>query len=147
MNIFEKQLSEVKQVTSRSEIEAMVNEVILTNSEMIVSNVRDRWLHGDGVEGGVIGVYRSRDYELFKASLNPLAGGAVDLMLTGKLSNGLAIRKQGDMFQLYSIDDKYEKIGDKYGYEEYGLTKEQLDAFFDFVYITVIERMLTKIWE
>lgn len=147
MNVFEKHLTEVKEVTSRSHIEAMVNEVILTDSEMIIRDVRERWIHGDGVEGGVIGIYRSKDYELFKASINPLAGGAVDLILTGKLAGGLAIRKQGDLYQIYSTDSKYEAIGKKYGFEEYGLTKEQLDAFYERVYAIVLGELLTKLWK
>lgn len=147
MNVFEEHVTEIRQLTSRSEIEAMVNEVILTDSELIIRDVRDRWQHGDGVEGGVIGIYRNKDYELFKASINPLAGGAVDLMLTGKLAGGLSIRRQGDLYQIYSTDSKYEKIGKQYGFEEYGLTKEQLDALFERIYVTVMEKILTKLWQ
>jgi hypothetical protein len=144
--MYDTQLAELRQAVDKSYVASLVNEVIFEHEAIIVKGVRDRWLRGDGVEGGVIGVYKSRDYELFKASLNPLAGGAVDLMLTGKLSQGLGLRKQGNMFQIYSTDSKYKKIGDQYGYEEYGLTREQLEELYDYVTNFVLAQLLRQIW-
>lgn len=82
---------------------------------------------GESVLGGFIGDYSSsqmgRDYRAYKMSINPRAKGQVDLTLTGALGDGLTIKKitQTD-FKIFSVDEKYNKIGSKYGFDEFGLT-------------------------
>lgn len=147
MNAWETLSKDIKTVANRSNIQSMVGEVILTNQEIIVKQVKERWEKGESSVGGIIGRYRWEDYRMFKESMNPLAGGNVDLILTGKLSNGLAVRKYGSIYQVYSKDEKYHDIGEKYGYEEYGLTKEQMDEFYEFIYSKVMIEMLNQIYD
>lgn len=131
---------------SRSEISKLVGDIIILNSGIIINQVRERWQHGQSVYGGIIGRYSWDDYRMFKQAQNPLAGGNVDLMLTGALSLGLTVKKVGSEYQIFSTDSKYNKIGQKYGYEEFGLTKEQLDAFFNELFEFAYESILSKLW-
>lgn len=147
MNAWETLSKDIKTVANRSNIQSMVGEVILTNQEIIVKQVKERWEKGESSVGGIIGRYRWEEYRMFKEAMNPLAGGNVDLIFTGKLSNGLAVRKYGSIYQVYSEDEKYHDIGEKYGYEEYGLTKEQMDEFYEFIYSKVMIEMLNQIYD
>lgn len=139
---------DLKKVITKAEIQKAVSDLILVNNgESITAKVIERWEKGDGVEGGVIGAYKWKEYELLKASMNPLAGGAVDLIFTGALSNNLMIKKKSKgIFQIYSIDEKYEKIGDKYGFEQYGLTKEQEAELFESIFNEILDKKITELW-
>lgn len=136
----------LKKTISRNEIEGLVGELIILNTGVAIRQVKDRWKHGEGVNGGIIGRYSWESYRMFKQSMNPLAGGTVDLFLTGALSEGLTIRKTGAKYQIFSTDIKYTEIGLKYGFEEYGLTEQQALEFFDQLYEFAVETILNELW-
>lgn len=126
----------------------MVDELILTNSGIIIRHVKNRWLQGESVHGGIIATYRWEDYRQYKQMLNPKAGGTVDLTLTGALGNGLAIKKAGNrQYQIYSVDRKYQKIGQKYGFEEFGLTPEQEYEYFEQLFDFATSMIIAELWE
>lgn len=96
------------------------------NSPNIIKDVRRRWAIGESVEGGIIGEYRSEEYRQYKMFLNPSAKGNVDLTLTGSLGENITVKQQAaDAFLIYSTDEKYQKIGKKYGFDEFGLSDEE----------------------
>ncbi len=131
---------------SRSEITRLVGDLVILNSGVLITDVKQRWQKGQSIEGGIIGRYSWESYRLFKQQMNPLAGGNVDLMLTGALSEGLTVRKNGKDYQIFSTDSKYDKIGKKYGYKEFGVTEQELNAFFDELYEFAFETLLQQIW-
>jgi len=57
---------------------------------------------GENPDGSMIGTYRSLSYELFKEKINPIAGGAVDLMLTGAFIDSFFTKKQ-EQVSLFSV--------------------------------------------
>lgn len=117
------------------------------NTPTIINEVKRRWLIGESVHGGIIGEYASEDYRQYKMYLNPKAGGRVDLMLTGSLAEHMTIRKSGNEFEIFSTDEKFMKIGRKYGFEEFGLNDEQLHELFSDIYSFALETMLNNAWE
>lgn len=127
-------------------IQKTVGDLIILNSGIVIREVTERWQHGVSVEGGIIGRYSWADYRLYKQAMNPLASGNVDLMLTGKLAGGLTLRKSGNEYQIFSTDSKYNKIGQKYGFEEFGLTDEQAYEFFEDLYAFALETIFNKLW-
>lgn len=147
MSYIEEYQKDIAQITSKAEIEKLVGDLIILNSGILITDVRERWQHGQSVKGGIIGTYRWADYKLYKQSINPLAGGNVDLMLTGALSGGLAVRKKGKEYQLFSVDEKYEKLGRKYGFEEFGVTEQELSQFFDELYDFAFQSLMSKLWQ
>lgn len=61
--------------------------------------------HGDRPDGTAIGKYRSKSYAAFKQRKNPLAGGDVDLILTGDLINSAFLKKNGEGSYLFGFRD------------------------------------------
>ena len=125
--------------------------LIIFNSENIVDDIRTRWLFGKSPTNNIIGKYSNsqlgREYQAFKVSKNPRAGGNVDLTLTGSLGQKLTIFKQGNLtYRIESTDSKFEKIADKYGLEQFNLSLEQLDDLYDMLYLTVLEEYADNVY-
>tara|TARA_R110000851_G_scaffold21450_2_gene64307 strand:+ start:222 stop:557 length:336 start_codon:yes stop_codon:yes gene_type:complete len=106
-------------------------------------------LVGESVLGGFIGEYSSsqmgQDYKAYKMSLNPKASGHVDLTLTGALGEGLTVKQQSqETFLIYSTDSKYQEIGDKYGFSEFGLSDYEWYEMNEEILSLVLEIILNK---
>lgn len=128
-------------------IPQVLGTLIIFNSENIVEGIRRRWSFGKDVNDGIIGQYRNPDYQAFKVSTNPNAGGTVDLTLTGALGQGLTIRKKGDkQYEIFSTDYKFKRIADKYGIEQFNLDAQQLDELIDMLYYTALENYLDNVY-
>lgn len=120
--------------------------MILSQKEEIVSLVRDRWQRGVRPDGTIIGVYRSIEYQQYKAAKNPEAGGNVDLILTGDLSFGLTLNKVMNVgYTIFSTDEKANMIADKYGLDVFGLTDEEMDLLNEEITKRIIESIIKKI--
>lgn len=133
--------------TNYANIIKIVSDLLVINTPNIINEVRNRWKHGEGVKGGVIGSYRDPDYRMFKQSLNPMAGGNVDLMLTGALVENLTLRKIADgVYQIISTDEKYVKLALKYGSEEFGITEEQRQQLYADIVALSVEEIFKQIW-
>lgn len=121
--------------------------LIIFNSEQIVDGIRRRWAFGKGVNNDIIGEYRNSDYQAFKVSTNPRAGGYVDLTLTGALGRGLTIQKKGDKkYEIFSTDYKFERIALKYGIEQFNLDQQQTEELFDMLYYMTLENYIDNVW-
>lgn len=89
-----------------------------------------------------------QDYKAYKMTINPLAGGRVDLTLTGALGDGLTIKKvTGVEFEIFSADEKYKKIGNKYGFEEFGITDLEWYDLEQEIFNFAIETMINRTYE
>lgn len=130
-----------------SNIPKFVADMIILNSGNIVNEVKRRWILGKSVDGGIIGEYRSDEYRQFKISINPQAKGFVDLHYTGSLADLLTVRKAGNLFEIYSTDSKFQSIGKKYGFEEFGLSSEEQEQLFSEIYEIVVESIMNKLWQ
>ena len=121
-----------------------IDEYISINEKRILDMARDRMKRGEGVNGGVIGYYRSASYEMFKRRENPLAKGNVDLFLTGALQEKMRLSKSGNAsYYIYSTDEKYSMLADKYGANQFGITEEQHNELLG----QVIDYVITKIMQ
>lgn len=80
---------------------------------------------GENPDKSRIGYYRSPAYRSFKRTLNPLASGTVDLILTGQFTRGLFVDKRGNgRFLFDSTDDKTDDLIGKYGLDIMGINQE-----------------------
>jgi len=128
-------------------IPQVLGTLIIFNSEQIVEGIRRRWAFGKDVNDGIIGQYQNPDYQAFKVSTNPRAGGNVDLTLTGALGQGLTIRKKGDkQYEIFSTDYKFKRITDKYGIEQFNLDQQQTEELFDMLYFMALENYIDNVW-
>ena len=133
-------------------IPKVIADLVIINSPNIIRQVQKRWLIGESVLGGFIGEYSNsqmgQDYKAFKMSLNPSAGGHVDLTLTGALSENITVKqKSQDSFLVYSTDSKYDEIGSKYGFEEFGLAEHEWDEMQQEILAFALETVLKKTYE
>lgn len=126
------QVNERAKQINQALVSRLFKREILNNKEEIVTLVRERWLRGKKPDGSIIGEYRSFAYQQEKLRMNSLAGGNVDLTLTGALNKGLDIFPlSGDNFNIFSKDEKARSIAEKYGLDVYGLTKEEEEIVVD----------------
>ena len=142
----------IKAQSQLKRAETLIGELIIINSPNLLSLVRKRWLLGESVLGGFIGEYSNsqmgQDYKAYKMAINPLAGGRVDLTLTGALGDGLTIKKvTGVEFEIFSTDEKYKKIGNKYGFEEFGITDLEWNELEQEIFNFAIETMINRTYE
>jgi len=97
-------------------------EILITSDPILKQEKIQELKRGDRPNGSEIGTYRSNSYSLFKSSLNPLAGGYVDLILTGAFSNNLFIEKRSKRYFFDSTDSKSDDLFNKYGQDLRGLS-------------------------
>lgn len=146
---FTKLLSKAK--AEKAQVPQLLGTLILFNSESLVEGIRRRWLFGKDPNGGIIGNYSNspmgRDYQSFKVSFNPNAGGTVDLTLTGALGRGLTFRKISNTeYEIFSTDSKFDKIADKYGLEQFNLDEQQRNELFDMLTFYAYEEYFRNVW-
>jgi hypothetical protein len=129
-----------------SNIPKFVADMIILNAGNIVNEVKRRWILGKSVDGGIIGEYRSEEYRQYKIGINPQAGGFVDLHDTGSLADLLTVKKAGTLFEIYSTDSKFQMIGKKYGFDEFGLSSEEQEQLFSEIYEIAVESIMNNLW-
>lgn len=84
---------------------------------------------------------------MFKVSINPRAGGDVDLTLTGALGRGLKVKKTSySKYEIFSTDSKFKKISSKYGLEQFNLDDQQRQDLFDMLYASALEEYLDNVY-
>ena len=108
-------------------------EKIIRSSPSLVFRKQDEFRQGENPDGTTIGEYSrspmGQEYRLFKLSLNPLAGGTVDLILTGSTIKNLQVVSLGSgEFYLYSTDPKWPSLVEKYGNQIIRINKEHFNG-------------------
>ena len=99
-------------------------EVIVLNDKQSLKNEKiDEWLHGKRPDGTDIGIYQSKDYEIFKYKINPLAHGTIDLILTGQTASTL-FPKKGSANGLFTfgMNDRHNLL--RFGKDILGLNQQ-----------------------
>lgn len=146
MNYLQTYQRELK--TSVKNIAGMVSFEMMEYEDEVRKWIKERWLLGDRPDGSIIGVYRSSDYAMFKQSINPKAGGDVDLTLTESLGDRIQmLPKSKAMFEIISTDSKYSEIVAKYGDVNFNLSPEKLEILFEMVGNMIINKVLSKLWD
>src|SRR5690606_2314140 len=140
-------VNRIKSIT-KSNLYTWVEEYLEANKSMLVRDIQNRMQRGESVHdvNDVIGEYASEAYMMFKQRMNPLAGGDVDLFLEGDLHRFLTIEKRSkNIFKIYSKDEKYKKLAEQYGKEQFGLTEEQNTELMTDIHTYLIEKIFEKI--
>jgi len=112
---------------SLSKIQQETEKIIL-NDKAVLQRKEVELKTSSTPDGNTIGEYRSDSYRLFKMQRNPLAGGKVDLFLTGAFIKGIRVLSLGSgSFTLRSTDGKRDKLitgARGYGIENEGINEE-----------------------
>ena len=123
-------------------VELSVHEL----EDEIRNMIKHRWLTGASVDGGKIGEYSNSLNRSIKLLVNPLAGGSVDLTLTGALGDSIElVKNDSGNYEIISSDSKYFEIGNKYGFEEFGLTDQEMSLIMTILGKTINNRINNKL--
>lgn len=105
---------------------------------------KDQMLHGEDNEGGEIGSYKNSAYAAMKERMNSLAGGGVDLRLTGNFYNAIALTaSSNNKYRVFSRDEKNGKLVKKYGEKIFYLNPIHLLEFRKF-YMPYLAREIER---
>lgn len=129
----------------RNGIDDSVESKVLEHESEIREMIKRRWKLGKRPNGDLIGYYRDIDYAIFKQTINPSAGGDVDLILTGSLSNKIKLVLSGKGIEVISTDDKFDAISDKYGLDNFNVTEDEEKQILDEVMSEVLTEFFNNI--
>jgi len=127
MGVSLNQLKKRLQKVNQNKLQKKVEEFVLTDLE-IRNLKRAEFKRGELPDGGIIGVYRDTNYQIMKQRMNPVAGGDVDLILTGKFTNQLFVKSlNNSRFIFDSQDEKTSMLKARYTDKIMGLNPETFD--------------------
>jgi hypothetical protein len=135
-------LKDLKRV--KEDIKPTFDAYFLQKEPQIRYLIYTRWLLGKRPDGRRIGVYFSEEYREYKYFKNPLAGADVDLIDTGDLWKNIEIFNESDGIEIISTDEKFEKIIDKYGADNFNITDAQEEEIINEIQIKTIEYLYNK---
>jgi hypothetical protein len=130
--------------TTKENIKPTFDAFFIEKEPQIRYLIYTRWLLGKRPDGRSIGVYFSEDYREYKYFKNPLAGASVDLIDTGSLWKHIEIFNESDGIEIISTDEKFEKIIDKYGSDNFNITDAQEEEIINEISIKTIEYLYKK---
>jgi hypothetical protein len=122
--------SRLQQVANPTWLQNQVHEIILKHEKEIKLIKEQDFLEGDIYGDGTLVSYRSKNYELFKAQKNPLAGGAVDLIDKGDFVDAMHLLKpKGNRYMFGNKDKKRRALVEKYSNKIFGLNQDAFNKF------------------
>lgn len=125
MNSIDKYIAKLQ----KTNIVELTREALIRSDDLAIKLQQSQMLLGLNADGEAIGYYRDMFYQQMKQQMNPLAGGAVDLKLTGAFQNAIQFNVAQSTFSWTSTDSKTDKLVSKYGASIFGLnvsTREKL---------------------
>ena len=119
----------LKRVTNLSLLQGLVEEELIKDETTLKRLKEQDFLQGDIYGNDTNVAYRSRGYELFKASINPIAGGSVDLILTGDFVDAMFLLKGNKgVYKFGNKDKKRNILQQKYG-DVFGLNQQVFNKY------------------
>jgi hypothetical protein len=120
----------LKAVANITVLRELVNEEFTKDEGTLLELKKQDYLEGDIYGNGTDVAYRSTNYEIFKSKLNPKAGGAVDLILTGDfISSFFLLKGRAGKYLFGAKDKKRNQLVNKYGIDIMGLNKQVFEKY------------------
>jgi len=108
----------------------LVNEEVIKEETNLKQLKRQDFEEGDIYGNGKTYTYRSQNYSNFKRNINPLAGGKVDLILTGAFVDSMYLLKPKTGRYLFgATDNKRSKLVEAYSINIMGLNQNVFEKF------------------
>lgn len=125
-----------------------MEQIILSDEDILRKQKINELSKGERPNKDIIGEYRSSEYRMFKQSFNPLAGGTVDLILTGSFTRKMFLKPTGNGFIFDSSDSKKGSLIGKYGLDIMSINQdwfnERQKNIYKFVLLVDIRKILNK---
>lgn len=124
---YQRRLDKVRRITVLREL--MYKEIMI--HETFIRYLKEsEFEEGDIYGDGTLVPYRSQSYSLWKASRNPKAGGAVDLMVSHDFVDAMFIKKPlQNRYSFGNRDWKRNLLANRYGNAIFGLNQDDFDEF------------------
>jgi hypothetical protein len=124
---YHRRLQKVRKITTLRELVA--EEVIKEEANLLELKKQD-FEEGDIYGNGRTYTYQSQEYSDFKKTVNPLAKGKVDLILTGAFVNSMYLLKPKQGRYLFGAKDKKRnKLVEDYSINIMGLNQNVFEKF------------------
>jgi hypothetical protein len=108
----------------------MVNEELIKDEKTVKLLKEQDFLQGDIYGNETEASYRSKNYEIFKSQKNPIAGGAVDLILTGAFVDAMYLLKPNQgRYKFGNTDKKRNILKEMYGENIFGLNQNIFNKY------------------
>ena len=134
----------MKPLLNQQHLKNLVNIEIINNEEKLVAIKRNEYEQGNIFSNGSAAYSKSSSYEAnekagydtyapFKYDKNPLAGGAVDLILSGSFINSFLLKEKGKGYIFDATDSKADKLMRQYNKGNRDIFNFSQKAFNDFL--------------
>lgn len=144
--LLDEQLRSIEDV--RRELDTQAKRIIAEIQDKIIDlNTKDQLFKGLDSKGQKLSPkYASVRYKRAKNSSNPLPGiGTPDLKLTGKFYSNFYLTANKGVFDIFSSDEKSDKLASKYGEDIFGLSVDNEGKINQEIYEELLKWILTKI--
>ena len=119
MNSIDKYIVKLQKINDN--LVEYTKQALIKSDNLAIKLQQSQMLLGLNADNEEIGGYASYTYEQMKQQMNPLAGGAVDLKLTGAFHNAIKFNVAQTTYSWTSTDSKTDKLVSKYGSSIFGL--------------------------
>lgn len=111
-------------------LQEIVSELILKDEQSVKQLKEADYKEGDIYGNGAKDTYRSLSYASYKRTLNPLAGGNVDLIVTGQFVDAMyLLRPRGGKYLFGNRDKKRNILKEMYGEDIFGLNQQVFEKY------------------
>jgi hypothetical protein len=144
MGISAKQYSQRLKQLTLPVLQEIVNELLIKDEETLKTLKEQDYLQGDIFgDGKTFASYRSPSYANMKRSLNPIAGGKVDLIKTGAFVDAMRLGKgRNGRYLFNNTDSKRNILVEIYGANIFGLNQ---NVFYKYQKEIIAPRFLREI--
>ena len=115
---------------SEQKVDDGLLRIVRDHKSQLIDLNTNQLMHGQNAEGGVLGTYRSEPYARFKQSLNPLAGGKVDVRLSGDFQDSFFLEAEKFPVSTFATDNKTAKLTSHYE-GIFGFTQKSKDEIVE----------------
>jgi hypothetical protein len=123
----------------------MTKQIVISDNESLKDRKIDEFTKGERPDGKNIGIYKDAEYAFFKQSINPIANGYVDLMLSRSFVGKMYVRPFTKGSYLFdSTDVKTGNLVGKYGLDIMGLNQDWFEKRQKDVYTFVLVNRIRK---
>jgi hypothetical protein len=135
----------MKPLLSIQRLRNEVNELLIKDESNLKELKKQDFLKGDIHGDNSLHKYGSLSYEAFKSEMNPIAGGSVDLILTGAFVESAYLLKPNQNKYLFGFTDgKSSALTKKYGTKIKGLNQGVFNKYQIDIVAPKFKRVLKK---
>lgn len=130
----------------KDDLKPTFDALFIEKEPIIREWIHQRWLLGKKPDGTPIGLYFDYDYAEYKYEFRSKQAGfqSVDLIDEGSLWRHIEIFTEKQGIEIESTDEKFLKIAEKYGFENFNVTETEKEMLINEIIETTIRLLYKK---